>query len=85
MIPTEFWKSEASGANYPIGWRIELPGSAMQIMVRPALRNQELALTPLAYWEGAVEVKGTRVGRPVTCRVYLELTGYAVPLLELQR
>ena len=29
------------------------------------------------YWEGAVEVRGTSAGRPVTGRGYVELTGYA--------
>jgi predicted secreted hydrolase len=29
------------------------------------------------YWEGAVRVEGTREGRPVQGRGYVELTGYA--------
>jgi predicted secreted hydrolase len=33
--------------------------------------------TGIAYWEGAVEVRGTWRGRPVTGRGYVELTGYA--------
>ncbi|MBI2822846.1 MAG: hypothetical protein HYX74_11545, partial [Acidobacteria bacterium] len=30
-----------------------------------------------AYWEGAVEVAGTWMGKGVTGRGYVELTGYA--------
>jgi predicted secreted hydrolase len=40
---------------------------------------------PLAYWEGAVEIEGTRDGGAIKGRGYLELTGYAGPLRELQR
>jgi len=85
MTPTEFWKSGVTKANYPIGWRVELPERATQLTVRAILQNQELALTPLAYWEGAVEVTGSREGKAVKGRGYLELTGYAGPLRELQR
>ncbi len=83
MIPGRSWKSEKSGATYPIGWEVEV--GDLKLLVQPMLENQELALLPLAYWEGAVEVSGTRGGRPIKGRGYLELTGYAGPLRELQR
>ena len=31
----------------------------------------------VSYWEGAIEVEGTRAGQPVKGRGYLEMTGYA--------
>lgn len=85
MTPTAFWKSGKTAANYPIGWRIEVPGHGLDFTVRAAAQNQELALMPLAYWEGAIDVEGTRGGRPIKGQGYLELTGYAGPLRELQR
>jgi predicted secreted hydrolase len=85
MKPTEVWKSDKTAAPYPIGWSIELPKHGIQLTVRAALKNQELALMPLAYWEGAVDITGARNGSPVKGRGYLELTGYAGPLRELQR
>lgn len=85
MTPTGFWKSGKTGANYPVGWRIEVPAHGLGFTVRAAVQNQELALMPLAYWEGAIDVEGTRHGRPIRGRGYLELTGYAGPLRELQR
>jgi predicted secreted hydrolase len=85
MVATEWWKSSATNARYPVAWRIEVPKERLQLSVRPALANQELALTPLTYWEGAVEITGTRDGKPIAGRGYLELTGYAGPLRELQR
>ena len=85
MTPNAFWTSRATGAKYPVGWRVEIPGEAMQLSVTPAVENQELALMPLTYWEGAVEIKGTRAGKPINGRGYLELTGYSGPLRELAR
>ena len=85
MTPTEFWKSDRSGAKYPIGWRVELPEQKLQFSVHAALENQELAIPPLVYWEGAIDVDGTRDGKAIKGRGYLELTGYGSPLRELQR
>jgi predicted secreted hydrolase len=44
--------------------------------VSPVLAEQELNLA-VRYWEGAVDVSGTRDGRRVTGVGYVELTGYA--------
>ena len=85
MTATDLWKSSATNAKYPVGWRIEVPGERLELTVRPALQDQELALMPLTYWEGAVEISGRRDGKPLAGRGYLELTGYAGPLRELQR
>jgi predicted secreted hydrolase len=85
MTATDFWKSGKTTARYPIGWRVEIPERQIVLDVRAVLENQELALLPLAYWEGAVDVSGTREGKPLKGRGYLELTGYAGPLRELQR
>jgi hypothetical protein len=44
--------------------------------VTPRLADQELPVSVL-YWEGSVGVEGTREGKPLTGRGYVELTGYA--------
>lgn len=85
MTPTDYWRSGTTGAKYPIGWRIELTEHSLDFVVRAAVENQELAFLPLAYWEGTVDVNGTRAGNAIKGRGYLELTGYAGPLRELQR
>jgi len=69
------WTSPASGAVYPSGWRIRLPEEELDLTVRPLLADQELDVA-FRYWEGAVAVAGTRSGRPVEGRGYVELTGY---------
>jgi predicted secreted hydrolase len=85
MTPIAFWKSKANGGKYPIGWRITLPGQQAEFVIRAALEDQELALGPITYWEGAIDASGTRDGRAIKGRGYLELTGYAGPLPELSR
>jgi predicted secreted hydrolase len=74
------WRSEASGARYPVAWELEVPRHDMRLRLSTRVENQELRTeqsTGVTYWEGAVEVQGTRAGRPVRGRGYLEMTGYA--------
>jgi predicted secreted hydrolase len=74
------FRSPSSGATYPVEWQVDIPGEAMVLTVSTPLSAQELdatASTGVAYWEGLVDVEGTRDGRAVTGRGYLEMTGYA--------
>lgn len=82
MTPIAFWKSKENGAQYPIGWRVTLPGQRTEFVVRAVLENQELTLGPITYWEGAIDASGTRDGKAIKGRGYLELTGYAGRLSE---
>ena len=75
--PTGSWRSAASGAEYPSGWRVEVPGEDVRLTVVPLLLDQENrgALGGgISYWEGAVEVRGD--GGSAVGRGYVELTGY---------
>jgi predicted secreted hydrolase len=74
------WRSPASGASYPVSWRITIPGRELDLRIRAAVEGQELRTersTGVTYWEGAVDVEGTRGGAPVRGRGYLEMTGYS--------
>lgn len=75
------WRSPRSGALYPAGWRVRIPGLNVELTVTPNMADQEMitpATTGVTYWEGSVFVSGTgKWGRPVTGRGYVELTGYA--------
>jgi predicted secreted hydrolase len=68
--------SNAQGTRYPALWRIRVPALALEVSVRPVLADQELRTMP-DYWEGAVDVSGTRAGRNIAGRGYVELVGYA--------
>jgi predicted secreted hydrolase len=80
LTESRSWRSPRSHARYPAAWRIALPSIGLDVEVEPLLPDQELetsASTGVTYWEGACRVKGTRSGRPITGRAYVELTGYA--------
>lgn len=70
------WSSPLDGTRYPAAWRVSSPTLGLDLQVDPVLADQELNLA-VRYWEGAVDVRGTRDGRPVNGRGYVELTGYA--------
>lgn len=74
LEPVDWWESPRGG-RYPVEWRLRVPVRELEVAVRPLLRDQELDVT-VRYWEGAVTAHGTREGRPVTGRGYLEMTGY---------
>ncbi len=71
----DHWESEAGG-RYPARWTLEVPSLALELEVQPIIADQEL-FTTVRYWEGAVDVSGTRDGEPISGRGYVELTGYA--------
>jgi len=77
LTPGAIWKSGATGAEYPVAWRVSVPGRGIEIEVRAAMEAQELSFSPVSYWEGVVGVTGTREGAPLRGRGYLEMTGYA--------
>lgn len=71
---TDQWESN-DGGHYPSGWTLTVPRSGLELDIRPVVADQEL-FTTVRYWEGAVDVRGTRNGQPLTGRGYVELTGY---------
>jgi predicted secreted hydrolase len=84
LEPAEHWKSPGNGASYPTVWRLGVKSLALDLDVRAAMENQELALQPITYWEGAVRAQGTRGGQPVQAKGYLEMTGYAGAVRGMQ-
>ncbi len=77
LTPTDFtldatatWRSPRSNAEYPSGWRIQIPSAQLDLTVTPYIEDQELVLT-VTYWEGAARVAGSHSGQ-----AYVELTGY---------
>jgi predicted secreted hydrolase len=79
---TRHWTSPATGAEYPAGWSIDIPGERLSIDLTPTVAAQELdtrATTGVVYWEGSQDVTVRRgPDRKVTGgQAYVELTGYA--------
>ncbi len=80
--PLASWTSPASGAVYPIAWRVRLPAESLDLTVQTPLAGQEVRTggTRLDYWEGMVDYRGTWGNAAVAGEGYLEMTGYEAPL-----
>ena len=79
IAPIGAWKSPRSGAEYPSGWKIEVPKLALRLDIAPVVLDQELdtrGTTMIIYWEGACNVAGSAGTCRVTGQAYVELVGY---------
>jgi predicted secreted hydrolase len=76
----DHWKSPKTRGKYPSRWKIRVPTSDIELLVKPLVAAQELITegsTGIVYWEGAVAGQGKSAGRDVNCEGYVEMTGYA--------
>jgi predicted secreted hydrolase len=84
LVPLgEKWTSPATGAAYPIHWKIAIPKFGIELEAKTPLASQELTgntkLIP-NYWEGAIFLTGRRNAQLLTGAGYLEMTGYDHPV-----
>ncbi|KAA0225812.1 carotenoid 1,2-hydratase [candidate division KSB1 bacterium] len=64
-------------SKYPLAWKLRFADYALSVTT--PVENQELDTrqsTGVVYWEGYVNTTGTKAGRQVTGKGYLEMTGY---------
>ena len=85
LTPLQSWTSKETGGRYPVAWQLTVPKLGMQLHIETPLAAQELVLKPIAYWEGLIEVNGTRAGAKVRGHGYMEMTGYAGALVGLSK
>lgn len=84
------WKSEITGAVYPISPEFTAidpaSGEKRTFLVQPLMKKQEMTgkLAGVPYWEGACDVIEKSTGQTVG-RAYLELAGYVDGLSERLR
>jgi len=83
LTPESFWTSSATGGRYPIAWKLSVPRIGIALNITTPLPNQELDLKPIAYWEGLIDIEGSRSGAHVHGQGYMEHTGYSGSLLPL--
>lgn len=70
----ETWSSDATGAIYPVAWRLNVPRHGIDVTVRASVLDQEMdtrRTTGIVYWEGAVAAQGSHSGQG-----FVELTNY---------
>jgi len=78
FTPIRTWRSKRTGATYPVAQilTIRLPEGEKRLTLNPMFADQELDARSSGlpvYWEGSVRTEGGQG--------YLELTGYAAPLV----
>jgi predicted secreted hydrolase len=80
ITPERRWRSSATGAVYPVEWRIVIPTEGVDTVVRARVDSCEVGESPTSsrnssevvrYWEGPVAAVDESV------LGYLEMTGYA--------
>ncbi len=73
------WRSEKSGAVYPIEWEIDIPAHDLRLRVRAYSHAQEIdsRFTMIIYWEGGVFAKSLSGENDLTGAGFVEMTGYA--------
>ena len=80
---SEIWASPATGARYPIHWRVDVPSLNLDLDVTTPLASQEFASKSSFvpnYWEGAIFSNGRRGQESLVGVGYLEMTGYDRPV-----
>lgn len=77
------WTS-TSGVQYPLDWRLVIPGRDLELRIVPLLKDRAMALRTLAIgggagqtWSGAVRVSGWRGSDELGGLGYMDLSGYA--------
>ena len=71
-----YWDSPEGDARYPVAWRMQIAGEALDLRLEAVLDDQELR-GGFRYWEGAIDVRGEAADGTVRGHGYAELTGYA--------
>ncbi len=78
LTPRRTWRSLRTFHEYPTQWSLEVPGANLAFEIEAAVDDQELmtVISKPAFWEGRVNVRGTRDGRAVTGQAYIERSGF---------
>jgi len=77
LEPTEWWQSAQTFVEYPIRFRLQIPSARLDLDVRAAFADQEVhtLIAKSSFYEGRVEVSGTRAGRALSGVGFLERSG----------
>lgn len=73
------WCSTRTFHDYPVRWRVAVPGADLALEVDATFPDQEFisVLSPPAFWEGRADVRGTSAGRDVRGLAYVERSGFS--------
>jgi geranylgeranyl pyrophosphate synthase/predicted secreted hydrolase len=74
------WQSAITFVEYATSWRLQIPEAEIDLEVKVAFDDQELVtlIARNSFYEGRVEVRGTKRGRRVTGVGFLERSGIGI-------
>ena len=75
--PLEWWQSSQTFVEYPIRWRLQIPDAGLDLDVRASFKDQEVMtlIAKNSFYEGRVEVTGTRRGAAISGVGFVERSG----------
>ncbi|MFO0744146.1 MAG: polyprenyl synthetase family protein [Myxococcota bacterium] len=78
FTPGAQWRSTRTFNSYPTQWQLEIPEAGLICQIDATFPDQEVVtlISKPAFWEGRVSASGTRRGKPVSARGYVERSGY---------
>ena len=73
------WRSTRSFHEYPTRWTLRVPAAGLELALDASFDDQEFVtvVSKPAFWEGRVEVRGARHGRPLAGVGYVERSGFS--------
>jgi geranylgeranyl pyrophosphate synthase/predicted secreted hydrolase len=76
--PRNCWRSTRSFNEYPTRWSLRVPEAGLELELEAPFDDQEFitVVSKPAFWEGRVDVRGHRRGRPVAGLGYVERSGF---------
>jgi geranylgeranyl pyrophosphate synthase len=74
------WHSTMTFVEYPIHWRLQIPKAGIDLDVKVAFEDQEVVtlIAKNSFYEGRVEVNGTKNGRPVSGLGFVERSALGI-------
>jgi geranylgeranyl pyrophosphate synthase len=77
LEPLEWWQSSQTFVEYPIRWRLTIPGAGINLDVRAAFEDQEVMtlIAKNSFYEGRVDVSGTRNAAAISGIGFVERSG----------
>jgi len=78
LTPLRSFRSTRTFYDYPVAWRLEVPGAGLDLTVEAELDDQEFitCISKPAFWEGRCRITGTRHGAPVSGVAFVERSGF---------
>ena len=80
LTELDHWQSTVTFVEYPIRWRLQIPRAGIDLEVKAAFADQEVVtlIARNSFYEGRVDVKGTRGGKPVSGVGFVERNGIGI-------